>query len=773
MISLTTEAHVNCADSGAGAWFRPWRFAALLLILIIAAFPEAILGSHTFFFRDFGLFGYPVAHYYRNSFWQGELPHWNPLNNCGLPFLAQWNTMVLYPFSIFYLVFPLNLALGIFNLGHLFLGGIGMYLLAHYWTEHRLAASVAGLAYAFNGLTLHSLMWPNNVAALGWLPWVLWYGERAWREGGRALLASGFIGALQMLAGAPEIILLTWLGLGALWLSELGLGQQPRLLIGKRFLLLVVLVLGLTAVQLLPFADFLAHSQRAPDQINTGWAMPIWGWANLLVPLFRTYPSFHGVYAQYDQYWTSSYYAGIGVLALAVLSPWRARRAWLLWGLAILGLALALGPQGHLYTWLRTVFPQLAVMRFPIKFVVLTIFTLPMLAALALARNLDVNVAAGPKAARRPALLFLVLTCCIVVLLWAARRWPLPDDNWPATWQNGINRLLFLALIVSVLWLRLRRAGRQPVLQVLLDLALLLCIWLDLLTHVPRQNPTVSPGVYELGLVDSLLPANPRPKLGESRAMISPFAQNEFRFTFIADPTHEYPSRRTGLFANCNLLEAMPKVNGFFSLYPKHNYELINEVLYAQTNANLPRLADFMAVSYVTAPGKLFEWEPRSTWLPVLTAGQKPIFADDPQTLRALTSAAFEPLKVVYLPTESKPFITVTNPSSVRLTATQFTPHRLTFRVVAAEQAMVAIAQTYYHCWKVRVNGKPARLWRANLAFQALEVPAGTSEVELVYQDRAFWLGAVVSLVFLLGCVAKWALPTRRSQSEWRGMGDG
>ena len=120
----------------------------LLAVLICAAYPEVISGQGTFFHRDFSIFGYPLAYYHRQSFWQGEIPLWNPLNDCGLPFLAQWNTMTLYPLSLFYLLLPLSWSLGMFCLGHLFLGGMGMYFLAHRWTDNRFAAAAAGLAFS-------------------------------------------------------------------------------------------------------------------------------------------------------------------------------------------------------------------------------------------------------------------------------------------------------------------------------------------------------------------------------------------------------------------------------------------------------------------------------------------------------------------------------------------------------------------------------------------------------------------------------------------------
>ena len=127
----------------ADEWLTPGRFALLLALLTVAAFPGVLLGGTAFIIRDFGMFSYPVAHFHRQCFWRGELPLWNPFNNCGLPFLAQWNTLTLYPLSLIYLLLPLTWSLSFFCLAHLFWGGLGMYFLAHRWTHHRLAAGLA------------------------------------------------------------------------------------------------------------------------------------------------------------------------------------------------------------------------------------------------------------------------------------------------------------------------------------------------------------------------------------------------------------------------------------------------------------------------------------------------------------------------------------------------------------------------------------------------------------------------------------------------------
>ncbi|MBM3876561.1 MAG: YfhO family protein [Verrucomicrobia bacterium] len=87
-----------------------------------------------------------------------------------------------------------------------------------------------------------------------------------------------------------------------------------------------------------------------------------------------------------------------------------------------------------------------------------------------------------------------------------------------------------------------------------------------------------------------------------------------------------------------------------------------------------------------------------------------------------------------------------------------FTPGRFLALVAlilfVLHPALVVLAQTWYHPWRACVNDQPTTLWRANRAYQALEVPAGSSRVRVVYEDRAFRLGVLLSMTGLLICVA-------------------
>lgn len=754
MILSSTNDSGTGVDRDLDGWFTPGRFAGILAVFIFAAYPDVVLGLKTFFFRDFGIYGYPLAFYHRESFWRGEMPLWNPLNNCGLPFLAQWNTLVLYPGSLFYLLTPLSWSLGMFCLGHLFIAGLGMYWLARRWVGNRLAAAVAGLAFALSGLALNSLMWPALIATLSWMPWVVLFVERAWIEGGKMIAAGAVVGALQMLTGTPEIILFTWFVLGLMVAIQLIEGRPSRSVLLGRFTIVVLLVTGLAAAQLFPFLDLMRHSQRELDVADTDWSMPATGWANLLVPLFRCYQSFHDVFFQLDQYWTSSYYLGVAILALAILAVGQAHkpRVWLLAATAAFGLILALGDEGYLYGGLRKAIPQLNYMRFPIKFVVLTAFCLPLLAAFGVRYFQNMSSVEVALSGKKVIALWAVLAGLSSWIVWFDYHYPLSDAYrkfWPATWQSAVSRAAFLTLILGALY-SLRLVGRGPR-QLLLRFVLLLLIASDLLTHTTRQNPTIPRGAFDPGLVR----LSPQPRHGEARAMISRTANNKLFFTATKDALNDYICKRLGLFLNCNLLDGVPKVNGFYPLYLRIERDIWS-LLYESTNQPPSGLLDFLGVAQITAPGKYFDWERRLSNLPLATAGQKPVFADDATILRSLAGTAYNPHEIVYLPLEVKPFVHVTNQTHAKIVTTRFSAHHAEIETLAEQSSLLVVAQTYHYSWRAYVEGRPTPVFRANRAFQAIEIPAGRHHIRLRYEDRLFYFGAAISGLTLAGCLVIW-----------------
>jgi hypothetical protein len=197
-----------------------------------------------------------------------------------------------------------------------------------------------------------------------------------------------------MLAGGPETIALTWLMVSALWLLQL-VSRADGLKLNKpdagpmlwRLPLVVLLVISLSAAQLLPFLDLVAHAQRAAGYTDLRWSMPGAGFANFLVPMAFGNTVTEGIFFQHGQYWTSSYYLGLGTLWLGWLALFcvRDRRVWLLAAAAGMALLCALGDHTPFYPFMRRLIPELSFITYPIKYVMVVAFAFPLLAGFALA----------------------------------------------------------------------------------------------------------------------------------------------------------------------------------------------------------------------------------------------------------------------------------------------------------------------------------------------------------------------------------------------------
>ncbi len=741
----------------ADTWFTPGRFAAVLAALIVVCFAQVVMGSETFFLRDFGGFTYPLAFYHREAFWHGKMPFWNPYNNCGLPFLAQWNTLTLYPLSLIYLLLPLNWSLGVFCLFHLFLAGIGMYFLAWHWTGNRLAAAIGGVAFAFNGLTWYALMWSNNIAALGWMPWVVLAMDSAWRKGGKAIVVAGFAGAMQMLAGAPEVILLTWCALGALWLGQFATGDTPRIKLLLRLAAAWALVVLLSSAQLLPFLDLLRRSQRTVNFSDAQWAMPRSGVLNYLVPLFHLQPSSNGPYSQPGQYWTGSYYLGVGTIAFAMFAFWRARnlRVWLLLALAVTSVAVAMGNNGIVYGLLRRALPQLGFLRFPIKAVVLASFAVPALAVCGVARLQALPAPQWPAERRRLLMIgagLLLLIAAIAAMACQfphARHDPAISYDVTGTIRNALSRGAFLTAILGALIAL--RCEITPRLSKLLSVGLVLLFWFDVYTHSPNLSPTVAKSVYSEDAIRQYYHWDGQLTAGTSRAMPTPTSVLKMQFATLEKPADDITGRRLALFSDYNLLDHVPKVDGFYSLYLAEA-DAVTVWLYTVTNGLSP-LKDFLGVSQSSEPTNITEWVARDSCMPMLTTGQKPVFVNDSTAFHTLISEQFEPRKTVYLPLRAQSSITAKGGEQARVVSQQVSAERVTAQVEASAPAMLVIAQAYYHRWHAYIDGRRVQLWPANYAYQGLEVPAGKHEIVLAYEDTAFLDGVGLSLFSLIFCV--------------------
>jgi hypothetical protein len=343
----------------------------------------------------------------------------------------------------------------------------------------------------------------------------------------------------------------------------------------------------------------------------------------------------------------------------------------------------------------------------------------------------------------------MMLLLGIGIVLGVEKHAPMLASAWRNTWRNGLARAALLSLLLLCIALFLKSEGRRRILWGCLILAL---TWLDFVTHMPNQNPSIPPLVYAPGLARNQEPLA-LPRLGESRVMLTPAAEQTLRLNLLPDLEEHYLVHRLAAFPDCNLLDGIPQAYGFFSLAPGPIADLAN-LPYVQTNLDFSKVMDFMGVSLITKPGMLYDWAARPTAMPLVTAGETPVFANDQAVIDAFFQTNTDLRRIVFLPLEARRVAMAEGCAQARVLRTRFENERVEVLTTGPAASLVVVSQTWYPAWKAYVDGRPTTLWRANYAFQAVEVPAGQHKVALVYEDWSFRAGVALSLVGLVAWLA-------------------
>jgi hypothetical protein len=80
--------------------------------------------------------------------------------------------------------------------------------------------------------------------------------------------------------------------------------------------------------------------------------------------------------------------------------------------------------------------------------------------------------------------------------------------------------------------------------------------------------------------------------------------------------------------------------------------------------------------------------------------------------------------------------------------------NQVALTVTAPTSGFVVLTDTFYPGWQATVDGQPARIWPANLAFRAVAVETGAHEIVFSYRPRSFTIGLWISAATLVAIVA-------------------
>lgn len=200
---------------------------------------------------------------------------WEPLILGGYPITADPQVMAWYPVALLFYLF--NSWNG-YMLAAYVLASTFTYGFVYTLTESRLASATSGLVYGMSGFMIAHLGHTTIIHCAAWLPLIIWSLEMLRHRTSVAWLVIGSLAlACSFLAGHPQIFYFTLLLAGAYSLALGWSAPVGRVRYYISSILVVMLGIGLSAIQLLPTIELTGLSMRSEMsyEVFTSYALPV------------------------------------------------------------------------------------------------------------------------------------------------------------------------------------------------------------------------------------------------------------------------------------------------------------------------------------------------------------------------------------------------------------------------------------------------------------------------------------------------------------------
>ena len=777
------------------------RLALLgLSVLVVFFLREALFGGRVFYERDLHLQWYGQVESFVRCVTRGSWPLWDPYVSFGQPLLANANNQIFYPPTWLHLVMRPWTYYTLFLASHLVFSGWGVLRLGDRFRLSRAGSFLAAGLWIASGPFLSLGNAWNHLAAAAWIPWVLLAADTALASGGtRRVLVWGVAWAFQIVAGSPDVVVMTAVLVAAcgarLWDWQRWVGPANRRA-ASTGLAAGAVALALSAGQWLPSLELAARSDRWNLAIpeRTYWSIHPVGLLQTIVPVFwyEIPLNAHWRAALFEarEPFLFSVYLGIPMLALAALALARPRDPirWILLGVAVAATLVALGRHAPFYALAVRTLPPLKVLRFPAKGLILVAFCVSMLAGAGL------DVWREPGGRRRWSLvggLLGVAGLVAALLTWLVRydaeTWgPLfltaPPSGGSYAGMLGVLALKLAwmtGLVLFVLGLLMVRSAGGKVASISAALVGLLALS-DLAWEHRRLNRTAPKDLFTLR--PEAVSAIDQRDLG--RLYVYDYTMSDGRSQrylkretpyLVPGFRRDTPFEWAGAFAL--RMYVVPPIGASWHLYgsyerdglglqPTPLAELNAVLVYADGTPLQSRLLRLGAVTQVMAlhgegfedleavrtfPGAFLEpirmFRVPNTLPRTYVVGNVRT-ADGSAALDTLIHPSFDPSREILLPSGAPRHATPAFRGSSRIM--DMRPDRVRLESQASDAGYVVLVDAYDPGWRARVDGHEAPVLRANVAFRAVPVPAGRHEIELVYRPLSALVGAGISAAALL-----------------------
>lgn len=694
----------------------------LISFLILVFFARYLSGKNLFFATDEASsdlldFYYPQRAYLADHLKQGQIPLWTPYQQNGFPFLAEAQTGVFYPPNlILFRLLPTPLAFNWSIILSYFILSFGTYFFLRTIKLDRLAAFFGSLVITFSGFFIAHLKHVPLLQVATFLPWTLLLTEKiitTYRS--QYALGLAFIMALMILPGhlptAYSIILFAlfyFLLRLAQEFKERGEAIKPLVL----FFFSLLLSFLLSAIQLLPTLEMIPYSTRNIPLVSVNFSSKLIDQIMMFInPFSFGNPGLGNYLASKPNFWEINGYLGLLPLLLALYAFLKIKQISPFKALLIVSLIFVFGMPRGFFDFLWNFLPGLIFTRIPSRFLLFTDFSLIVLAAFSMQKLIQKRLSEGKT------IVIAILLFTVLDLGWYFYQYygSMSAQKWQETPQSAA------FLHQDKQSFRITNIGQDFSYSLAYQAA---GGWLGNSDYFLAAKETLPPTLNSLFKIPSV----------------------HFQYEYAGAFALSRRSQLSLLTQGEDLFKpSAPKILG------------LQNVKYLLSMTPLPPEA--------TSSFKLvFETSPKAE-LPPLTILENPQFLPRAyfvptslvltreKALAFMISSDFNPHQQVILeknldlPQNGQG----TKKQDIRLV--EDAEDRLQFQVETPTSAYFVLTDSFYPGWKAKIDGQETEIAVANYAFRAIPIPAGKHLVEFNYQPVSFYLGALITLLTLIGMV--------------------
>ncbi len=756
----TVENKKQLADDGKSIFDNKYVPYVIFILFWLIFFRELITGA-SWLFDDFAHQYFPGKTLLAVSLSKGEFPFWNPYTFAGMPFFADIQIAILYPFNFILSLFvngdrlaPIWLQLSI--IVHYLLMSVFTYWLGRKLQMNNFAATVFSLAFTYSSYMIIHMIHQPLIEAVVWLPltflfWLKFLDEKKYLW----VFAGALSIVLTILAGYPQVAFFNYFFLAMFTLfvfiakiREKDFSSVKHIITG--FPALVIFPFGITAVQLLATNEFVSLSNRASFDYDFARQGSI-HFYDLITFIM---PKYFGVWNWNDtagemQWWArhqegpwmfsvANIYisALVVVLLIPVIRYLYAKKENLLLlnfliGFSVFAVLFALGGNFFFHKLLFDFVPVFNRFRNPGH--ILYLFSFPVSIILGLGISKITEDKNGFKKYLDKKYLFIISGIFILLLIMYAggmfKSGELLSKEQIYSWVTN-QYLTFFALLVSftvVIWFYI--TGKMNTKTFSLLILIILAIDIYVIWYNQNNGSRNPEKIYSQ---NSQTAANLKEEL----------KREQFRINM----------REGGYMIfqrNQGMIDRLPLTEGYGAL-------LLQKFIPVSKGDDPSQAHDLMNVKYkikVDKNSQSMRLEPNPGYIPrAKMYYDVKVYKDEEQLKKYMSSQEFDYRKTLVIekdiPDSQFPVLDSNSLVNSDVKMTNYSLNRIEFDVNTSENGMLYLSEVYYPAWKAYIDGKETEIYRADYCMRAIYISKGNHKVVFEYDSDIVKSGSKISFAF-------------------------